>query len=185
MKQDLLKYRHYLILLSALLLVKFVTEPLWQQQVTQQANNALIAKQANKANALLDNHELLSKTGEQQQALLTKLLQQTFVSGSEAEFKLQAQSSIEQAVKQANCKVERIGWKGVTQVLPSLNRWQLEMRFSGEPVCILSATKALESLKPLVSISSYYYNGELNGNPQGLANARLQLTMWQSIKEGE
>jgi len=185
MKQELLKYRHHLLLIAALLLLKVVTEPLWQQQQVQRDNNALIKKQVNKAQHLLNNQQQLDESSKQQQQLLIKLSKFTFAQASEASFKLAAQAKLEQVLTKANCNVERIGWEGVTQISPTLNRWQLETRFSGEPMCLLNVTRALEALSPIVNISSYYYNGDLNGEPRGKGNARLQLQMWQYTKEAD
>lgn len=184
MKSDLLKYKHYIIVIVALAFVNFVLEPLWisitelQQKVylnevkVQKVTNVIAAK-----NEIDKQHGLLSIRTLQLQPYL-------FPASTEAEFKLSAQGKVETILADAQCSVERIGWKARSNIEQSLVRWTLEARYRGNPNCALMASRGFESAQPLIRIESYSYGGkEVSGNKSNQMVIALTLVMWQNAKE--
>ena len=109
MKSDLLKYKHYLLLLLALLIVNFVLEPLWQNAVTLQQKVYMDSVKASKISSLMAIKEDVEKQDGMLSIRTLKLQPYLFPASTESEFKLVAQGKIENILADANCNVERIG----------------------------------------------------------------------------
>ena len=61
--------------------------------------------------------------------------------------------------------------------------WLLTIRFNGAPLCLVTATKAIELLKPTVRFKEYTYNGRsFTGNPTDNINADVDLIMWNNTQ---
>lgn len=184
MKSDLLKYKHYLLLLLALLIVNFVLEPLWQNAVTLQQKVYMDSVKASKISSLMAIKEDVEKQDGMLSIRTLKLQPYLFPASTESEFKLVAQGKIENILADANCNVERIGWKSRSVIGESLIKWTLEARYRGNPECALGASRKIESLQPIVKIADYSYAGKkVSGEKNNSMVIMLSLVMWQNAKE--
>jgi len=183
MKSDLLKYKHYFIAIAALLVGLYITDPLWISYKELTQTKALNSVRANKLSTLLTQQTQLQQQLEQAKTLSESIAPYMFNKTTESDFKLKAQQKVEQALKQANCNLERVEWQGKVQLTPNLEQWLLTIRFNGAPLCLVTATKAIELLKPTVRFKEYAYNGRsFTGNPTENINADIDLIMWNNTQ---
>lgn len=183
MKSDLLKYKHYFIAIAALLVGLYITDPLWISYKELTQTKALNSVRANKLSTLLTQQTQLQQQLEQAKTLSESIAPYMFNKTTESDFKLKAQQKVEQALKQANCNLERVEWQGKVQLTPNLEQWLLTIRFNGAPLCLVTATKAIELLKPTVRFKEYAYNGRsFKGNPTENINADIDLIMWNNTQ---
>ena len=179
---ELMKYKHYLILLSALLLANYVLIPLQEWQAEQQVNLQLISKQSNKIQTLIQNEGSLIKELKEAKEKLSKVNEIIYMDVDEDKFKLTVQSVIEKALANGKCEIERIGFKGSTLVGASIERWFMEVRFSGDLICLTNTTRAIETLTPFVKIVDYNFNHRgLKPDVKGDFNAQINLNVWRKV----
>ncbi|WP_448213061.1 hypothetical protein [Colwellia sp. MEBiC06753] len=182
--QKIEPYRHYLIILGAILLAKFAVVPLadYQQEQVEQLN--LLTIQNEKLDALINNQDDFLA---QHQALgkqLAKAKGYVYVTPDEAGLKLAVQAKLDKLIVAAGCSVERIGFEGSTTLSSKLARWGINISTKGDGACIVNLTRAIEEARPLLKINSYRLNHRnLNQNSEGRGefNARFQLFVWQMI----
>ncbi|MEI8623673.1 hypothetical protein P4S67_03950 [Pseudoalteromonas sp. B137] len=183
MKSDLLKYKHYFIAIAALLVGLYITDPLWISYNELTQTKALNSVRANKLSSLLTQQTQLQQQLEHAKKLSENITPYMFNKTTESDFKLKAQQAVEQVLKQANCNLERVEWQGKVQLTPSLEQWLLTIRFNGAPLCLVTAAKAIELLKPTVRFKEYTYNGRsFTGNPTENINADVDLIMWNNTQ---
>ncbi len=182
MKADLLKYKHYLLLLLALLLANYFLVPLAELQVEQQNTlNSLQKKQA-ETNALIESGDDFSQVNEQLTAYLKNSYDYLFTQKSEADFKLTAQTQIEQILQSAGCDISQIGFKGNQQILPKIQKWHMEVRYMGDANCLVKTTRALETTKPYINIEEYGYSTRgFDKTAQAKFNATLKVSVWYKV----
>jgi hypothetical protein len=179
MSVEIAKYKHYLFVLIALLVTNYLLVPLDEWQAEQKLHLQLVAKQHNKTQLLLNNEEQLSKKLIDSQRSLSKVDQVVFVNSNEDKFKLMVQSSIEKILADGQCKVERFGFKGVTEISAKLKRWLIDVRFKGDIVCMATVTRGVESLPSAVNIVSYNFSHRrLTEEVTGDLSASIQLNVW-------
>jgi len=183
MKSDLLKYKHYFIAIVALLVGLYITDPLWLSFKELSQTKALNTVRANKLSTLLTQQEQLQQQLAQANEENTNIAPYLFNQTTESDFKLKAQQAIESTLKQAQCNLDRVEWQGKVQLTPTLEQWVLTLRFNGAPLCLVSATKAIELLKPTVRFKEYTYNGRsFTGSPTENINADISLIMWNNTQ---
>jgi len=183
MKLVILKYKHYLILLMALLMANYVIVPLDNWQNKQQETLGLLSNKYNKTQALLNNNDLFNQKLEEIDKQLALSDQMLFNSKDEATFKQIAQSKIESVLTKAECKIERIGFKGNAFLQENIERWSLEIRYRGDATCLLKTTRGLESMEPYVRIDDYnvsHSGVDIKGI--GEFNASLNVSVWYKEK---
>ncbi|MEL0642497.1 hypothetical protein V6260_18040 [Pseudoalteromonas aliena] len=186
MKSDLLKYKHYFIAIAALLVGLYITDPLWISYKELTQTKALNSVRANKLSTLLTQQTQLQQQLVRAKELSESIAPYIFNKTSESDFKLKAQQAVEQALKQANCNLERVEWQGKVQLTPNLEQWLLTIRFNGAPLCLVTATKAIELLKPTVRFKKYAYNGRgFTGNPTENISADIDLIMWNNTQPAQ
>lgn len=183
MKNDLLKYKHYIAVLLALAIANFVLEPLWENIAQLQQKVYLDEVKVNKINNLM----AIKNDIEQQAGLLSirslQLQPYLFAASTEAEFKLAAQGKVETVLADAKCNIERTAWKSRSNE-GEVIRWTLEARYRGTPECALMASRAFESMQPLIKIADYSYAGKrVSGDKNNQMVIALTLVMWQNVKE--
>lgn len=184
MKNELIKYKHYLLILGALLVTSFVFEPLWQAVLDLQKQTQLKQARADKVSSLVSVEEQIEKQAGLMSIRTLKLQPYLFPASSEAEFKLLAQGKIESVLSDASCRPDRIGWLSRTKVDDSLIRWTLEARYRGNASCALKATRGFESMTPVVKIASYSYGGsEVSGKKNNSMVILVNLVMWQNAQQ--
>lgn len=184
MKSDFLKYKHYIVILVALTLVNFVLEPLWVNVTELQQKVYLDEVKVNKINGLMAVKSDIEKQAGLFSIRTLQLQPYLFPASTEAEFKLSAQGKVETILADAQCNVERIGWKARSNIEQSVVRWTLEARYRGNPNCALMASRGFESTQPLIRIESYSYGGsEVSGNKNNQMIMALTLVMWQNANE--
>jgi hypothetical protein len=183
MKADLLKYKHYILLLLALLLANYILVPLTDLQSEQQATLKLLQKKQHKTNALLNGNGISPKEYEQLTAYLKNSHNYLFLQKSEAEFKQVAQTQVEELLKSSGCNVSRIGFKGNQQLLPTVQKWHMEIRYKGDADCLVKTTRALETAKPYINIEDYSYSAkDFDKTAKSEFNASLNVSVWYKIK---
>lgn len=183
MRTELLKYKHYLLVLFALLLYMYVIEPLWYSVKEDFREQALLSQRTQKIKYLVNSEEEIER---ELRALLTSSAQikdYIYPYSSESDFKLKAQSRVERLLTSLDCQVESVGWGGRNELVDRVE-WHLDVRFRGTPDCALRFTRELESQKPLSRIKSYSYAGrEVSGKPNNRMVIMLKLVFWQSNRE--
>lgn len=183
MKSDLLKYKHYFIAIAALLVGLYITDPLWISYNELTQTKVLNSVRASKLSSLLTQQTQLQQQLEHAKKLSENITPYMFNQTTESDFKLKAQQKVEQSLKLAKCNLERVEWQGKVQLTPSLEQWLLTIRFNGAPLCLVTATKAIELLKPTVRFKEYTYNGRsFTGNPTDNINADVDLIMWNNTQ---
>lgn len=179
MLAEIIKYKHYLIVLAALLVANYVIVPLSELHDEQKLNLQLLSKQYEKTQSLMGNQETLAETladSNKQIALLDKVL---FINTSEEQFKLAVQSLVEKTLLDGNCEIERIGFTGNTQVNKNIARWLMEVRLKGDINCLTYTTRTLESSLPHIEINGYNFNHKsLTEDVSGQLNAQIELSVW-------
>jgi len=179
MKTDLLKYKHYLLLLLALLLANYLLVPLATLQSEQQETLTLLQKKQNKTNALLNERNISTKEREQLATYLKNSHNYLFTQKSEDEFKRVAQTQIEKLLKASGCDVSRIGFKGNQQIFPKVQKWYMEIRYKGDANCLVKTTRTLETIKPYINIEEYSYSTRgFDKTAKATFNALLKVSVW-------
>ncbi len=182
----LMKYKHHLIVLFALVAVKFVLVPLSENQLILQQKYKATQKRVNKVESLIEKEQQLLSIESQLKSELNKVKSVLYEASDEADFKILAQGNVEFAIKSAGCDIEQVGWDGVTQMSPQINRWHLKARYKGDANCLLKASRNIEALKPVIRIKEYFYGGkEIEKEPGRRVTAILNLIMWQQAQEVE
>jgi hypothetical protein len=189
MKADLLKYKHYLILLAALLLANYVTVPLWDLQQEQKQALILLNKQVTKIEKLLSGKDNFSQQLKEINKLQESIEPFIFQQGTEAEFKLVAQQQLEALLVESKCNMERVNWLSSTAVNNELTRWRLELRYSGTPACMIKTTRALGKVQPLMRIQDFTFSADpITGQASDTITTMLTMTLFHkpnnSIVEG-
>ncbi|MEQ3528576.1 MULTISPECIES: hypothetical protein [unclassified Pseudoalteromonas] len=183
MKTELLKYRHYLLVLFGLLLYMYVIEPLWYSVKEDIQEQVLLAQRTQKINYLVNSQKEIESN---LSALLTSSAQikdYVYPYSSESDFKLKAQSRVERLLTSLDCQVESVGWGGRDELIDKVE-WYLDVRFRGTPDCALRFTREFESQTPLGRIKSYSYAGrEVSGKPNNRMVIMLKLVFWQNNRE--
>lgn len=175
------QYQHYLVLMSALVLANYVVVPLSEWQLEQQQTHALVAKQSNKIEHLIANKTSYAEQLNSINQQLDKITAFVFTDADEAKFKLSAQSNIEKILNTAECSIERIDFKGDTLVLPTLSRWRVELRFTGDAMCLTQTTRGLETMTPSAFVEDYNFNHRgFTGEAKGTFNAIINVNLWHS-----
>lgn len=182
MKADLLKYKHYLLLLLALLLANYALVPLAEVQDEQLQRRSLLQKKQSKIIALMNNGDGFSHVNKQLAAYLSNSHDYLFTQKSLADFKLKAQSQIEQLLQQSGCVISRIGFIGNQQILPQVNKWHMDIRYKGDAECLVKTTRALETAKPYINIEEYNYTARgFDKTAIAEFNATLKVSVWYKV----
>jgi hypothetical protein len=180
----LIKYKHYLAILAALLLVEWLVIPLYDNQYALQQKAKASEKRIAKIEQLISKKDALLITQFKLDKDLAKATPLIFEASDEASFKITAQSGIESALKSASCSLEQIGWEGSSPINDKITRWQLKARYVGDANCLLIATRNLEKMQPIVRIDSYFYGGKaIEKKPNSKVTANVDLVMWQFSSE--
>jgi len=184
MKAELLKYKHYLLLLLALLLANYLLMPLTELQNEQQQILNLLQKKQEKTRSLMNNRDGFFQQNEELAVYLKNSHDYLFTQQSEADFKLTAQAQIEQLLQQSDCDIARIGFKGNQQILPTVEKWHMEIRYKGDAACLIKTTRALETAKPYINIEEYSYRANaFDKKVQAEFTAILKVSVWYKANE--
>jgi hypothetical protein len=182
MRTELLKYKHYLLLLSALLLANYLVVPLAELQSEQQSALNLLQKKQDKTKDLLGRGNLSSKDSEQLAIYLKNADEYLFMQKNEASFKLSVQTQVESQLKSSGCTISRIGFNGNQQILPRVQKWHMEIRYKGDAECLVKTTRALETIKPYINIEEYSYAAKgFDKTVQAVFNATMKVSVWYKI----
>lgn len=178
---NLAQYKHYLILLSALLVANYILVPLieWQEQKHQSFK--LIEKRRLKVANLIENEVSFDEQLTLSAASIKQAATYVFADKSESAFKLTSQSIVEKILTDAGCNVERIGFKGNTILNENLKRWMIEIRYKGDSECMVKVTRGLESHMPVIHISDLNYSHRsLTEEGAGSFNAQMTVNVWHA-----
>lgn len=180
---ELVKYKHYLIFIMALLVALYITDPLWVKYNELKQTSSMHQKRASKLTDLLAQQ----KTLQEQLSIATdnaqQLLPYVFTKSSESEFKLSAQQLIEKTFNQSGCDIDRLGWQGKTPLNDKIMQWRLNIRFSGNALCVVKTTKQLELLSPLIRFTDYSYTSrDWQGGSEQSLTGDIDLIMWNNIQ---
>lgn len=179
--EELAKYKHYFIVLTALLLVLYVTEPLWISFKELQQTNNMNQKRVGKLAELLQQQQKLAEQLNIADKNTKLLVEYIFIKDSESNFKLEAQQLIEKTFSDLGCEIDRLGWQGKTLLSDEIMQWRLNVRFKGNSLCVLKVTKQLEGLTPLIRFIEYNYTGRSwEGKPDDVLTGDIDLIMWNN-----
>jgi len=182
MTKEINKYRHYLLIIGALVIANYLIVPLSDWQVELKQNLALLEKQEGKVSNLIHNQAKLETQLNESNEIIKQLNAALFLMPSEGEFKLSVQAIIEKAMIDAGCTIERIGFKGSNEVTANVVRWTMEIRYQGDIGCMTKATRALESFSPLIDIVSYNMNHRgLTEDLTGDLSGRMNIGIWNKV----
>ena len=177
--QEANNYKHYFIVLVALLIANYVVMPLSDWQVEQQQKYSLLKKRSSKIELLVENKEQYDAEFVKIDTDVEKITQYIYTDSEEAKFKLLAQSKIEKILKDSECNVDRIGFKGNTIIDDSLSKWRVEIRFNGDAVCMTKTVRLLESSTPKFNINNYNANHRgFDNNAAGSFVTVMNLDAW-------
>lgn len=179
MKTQLLKYKHYLLIILALLVINHVVLPLaeWQNEQGQYKN--LLEKKQLKTAELLNDQTENEEVNQQLIEYLTHADKYLYNQKSEAEFKLSAQTQIESILNSADCQIQVIGFQGNQQILPRVQKWHMEIRYKGDANCLMKTTRGIESASPNINIEGYSYGvRSFDKNVKVDFNALLKVSVW-------
>jgi hypothetical protein len=175
-KSDLLKYKHYFVLLAALLLANFLVVPFWQVMQEQKQEINLLSTHELKLNTLIANasryQDLINKAEQNKQEIHGYV----FTQASEAKFKLTVQQKLEALFAEAKCSVQRINWKSATPVSEGITSWSVQTRFKGNPACMIKITRAFGETKPLLRVQDFIFSAnKINGQVRNKINGVVEL----------
>lgn len=174
------EYKHYIALISALILVRFVIVPAWEQIELDAQKIRSLDSRLNRVENLISIKDELAQEYTQSQKKLNQVIPYIYNVPNESEFKLVAQKNIEAALGEAGCEIEQIGWEGYTSVSDNIRRWRIQARYKGLARCLLMSTRKIESLKPITRIDTFFYGGqEINRDINRPIAANLNLIVWQ------
>lgn len=158
MKEELLKYKHYWLVLSGLMMANYILVPLLDWQDTQKQTNIMLSKRFDKTTQLFDTKEILQANAEAIDTKLVEVRKWVFTANTDAEFKLNTQQAIEKVLKKGNCQIQRFSFKGEELINDSTSKWTVESRVKGDILCLTQATRSLESMVPYVTVNKIVAN---------------------------
>ena len=166
---EFVRYKHYLLLIVALVIANYVVLPLSEWQQEQQRSYALLEKRSVKTENLIRNKQSFNIESEKLSNDVANISKFIYTDKDEAKFKLNAQSKLEKILNDADCQIDRIGFKGSTVVDEKLSNWRVEVRYTGDAVCLTKTFRLIESANPIFNIVTYNANhrefkAEANGN---------------------
>ncbi|MBU2891941.1 hypothetical protein KO495_01230 [Colwellia sp. D2M02] len=186
MKAELIKYKHYLILLAALLILSYVTIPLWELQKEQRGELDLLERKMMKTEQLLSKSDLYSQMLADSKAKEQAIEPYLFIESTESQFKLVVQQQLEKVITGADCTVQRISWKGSSVINQDLNSWELSARFKGNPACMIKVTRALDSTIPLIRVKDFSISARrIDGQVGNRVSAAFELFALHYVKASE
>lgn len=180
MKEELVKYKHYLLVLVALVIANYAIVPLSEWQDEQQAKLALLETRLVKSQNLKSQATDITNYYSELSSASDALASYVYSSTSGDKFKRVAQKQIEALLADATCTTEGIGFKGEVELDPSLSRWSIELRYSGDAACIIKMSRSLESMQPMATVEKYNVNHRsLRSELKGRFTAKLTVSLWQ------
>lgn len=186
MKADLFRYRHYLLMLLALLLANYLLVPLTEFQQEQQQSLSLLKKKQVKTDSLFGKDIEFTLLNKQLDDFLKNAHKYIYSQQSEADFKLIAQTQIENHLKEAGCNISRIGFKGSQQITPNVDKWYMDIRYGGDVSCLIGLTRGLETSKPYINIEEYSYSvRDFDKRAKGDFNAKMSVSVWYKLHSKE
>lgn len=174
------KYKHHLIIIIALLSIRLIVVPTWEEIDLNAEKIRSIDSRLVRVEHLVSIKDELQNTLVKSQGNLAQVLPYVYNISDESEFKLIAQRNIEKVLSESGCKTEQIGWEGFTEVNENLKQWRIQASFKGFAQCLVTSMRVLESLKPITRIDTFFYGGqEINRDINREVTARLNLLVWQ------
>lgn len=177
--QELIKYKHYLLVIGLLVLAKFVWVPLWEtkeQNWQQQASNQ---QNLNKTLALL---ALKQEMAEKQQLMADSLAiaESKFANTNDVtSYKLQAQSELESLFQQNQLTISSSSWRdGLTN--GDIQTLLLDIRFTGNLKAYLQLLQQLKVSAELANVSLESNQLTIRGQTQdklGAVNGQISLKL--------
>ncbi|MDO6444332.1 hypothetical protein Q4493_00955 [Colwellia sp. 1_MG-2023] len=180
--EDLSRYKHYILLLAALLVLNFIVVPLFSLQDEQLENLRLLERRLEKTERLIKNKDNITGANEilaENESLIPKY---AYLDNNVDTIKLSIQKIIKSIITQSGCDFERIIFRGNEKLSDKLSIWAVELRYKGDLNCLMSVTREIESNSPLIIIKKYSYNSSaLNDNTLAPINAKLSINFFQYI----
>lgn len=181
MQEVLKKYKHYLIILVALLVANEITVPLYEAITVEQQKLFLTTKRVAKTEAVIAQTNAIEMNEVKVMVAKKKADSLFYKAESESQLKLLAQEKIESILAQSGCEFSAITWKGNQPLNEEISEWRIEVRYNANPSCIISATRNIEAATPVIRIGDYIYGGKkINSRPNEQLRGTLELKLWQS-----
>ncbi|NOU51807.1 hypothetical protein HG263_14815 [Pseudoalteromonas sp. JBTF-M23] len=155
--KELIKFKHYFIVLGAILFATYITDPLWNLYLQQSESLALSNARIDKVSSLLDNKSQLIDALGVLEAQTEQVSELVFTQATEGEYKLTVQKAIENILTESNCKLNILNWSDATQILEGMSAKVVDIELSGGPLCIAKSMRLLEAHKPIIRIEKYAF----------------------------
>ena len=143
--------RHLLILMAALLLIKFVIQPFLSWQIDQVDHLKLLNARFVKQQALVDSESEFLAMTESLQQNIEQVVSQLHV--ADRNTKLQIQKDVEQSLAKHNLSISGFNWR--SNELVNQNFYQLSVEFSGRLEDIYRWQLALSKSTPIVDMPDW------------------------------
>lgn len=181
--ESLNKYKHYFIVLAALLFYLYVTEPLYEERIALNDKLVLSEKRVEKTALLLSQVDEISEKSGILETEKARLNDYIFDEALEGAFKVKVQTLVNEQFQNANCQVSTFVWRDKESLTSTLSSWLFEVQFTGTLLCIAQVTRLLESQEPLLRVKEFAHGGRLwTGKSTELLDGEMVLKVWQ--KEG-
>lgn len=181
--KELIKYKHYFIVIAAILMATYVTDPLWLLYQEQKETLALSEKRTEKAQALVANRDELEALFTQLKEDNTKAASLLFTENTEGEYKLAVQNNLEEILSSAGCTLNIISWDEAAQTLSQIESRNVKVDLSGSPLCLAKTVRLVESNKPLLRIERYAYGARgWYGQISESLEVELTVKSWRKVQ---
>ncbi|GIU49868.1 hypothetical protein TUM4438_34400 [Shewanella sairae] len=177
--QDLLKYKHYLIMIGILVLAKFVWVPLWDTKEQNWQQQASTQQNLNKTLALLSLKDEMAKK-QRQMANSLQLTESKFADTTDVtSYKLTAQSELESLFKHNQLVISSSNWRdGIAN--DDIQTLLLDIRFTGELKAYLQFLQQLKAKPELSNVSLESNQLTIRGQTKhklGSVNGQISLKL--------
>jgi len=154
--KELKKHTLSLVMISLLVVIKFILIPVFEWQDGLVSNIQNKNKRLTKINNVLSNNIKTTEDNSQLSENLVKAESFFFPSQSESSFKLAQQQAFEKLMGKHNVKSSNVGWQTTTIINDmELKRYQVNIRFEGALFDVIAMYTELEGLSPWLEIENF------------------------------
>ncbi|MBR8842488.1 hypothetical protein [Pseudoalteromonas sp. JC3] len=184
-KQMQTKYKHYALIIIALIFAVYIVEPLREHIDATKSEVQVLQLRANKLEELVTQADTLSSEESVSEVEKERAKEWVFVAEAESAFKIKVQEQLEKILTASECQVERIGWEVSTQPFELVKKWNVELKFSGNPICMVKVTRALEGNKPMYILDGFaFQTRSWGGGIDNKIEASLKVSLFQQKEVG-
>ena len=184
LKQQLQQHSNALLLISALIVVKFIVMPTVEWQDDTLVSNALLEKRLNKSAFAIDKKTQMQQMLAQSTNQLKKIQQLTFDHQATNRFQLNQQKYFEALFEEFQIEITQLVWQAaIPRNQWLLTQYEVKLRIKGALVNLQKLQAALESQPQWFASNSFNYRLEkLRKNNLGKVTGRMSITMYMQQK---